>query len=303
MNDSISLTSYPAAAAFLERVQAELETHEARNGLMLGIAMACAKNPQAFGKKEPYFATVQDQNDELVCAAIMTPPHGPVLYLPSDGLNDSERAAIVAIARDLTAKKRRIPAVQSTSAGAVVFADWWSERHGLLYELDAALRAFECRDVTLPSTMSAGVMRVATEADVELVTAWIHAFHEEALDKPADDARLQERIPERIKHGHYFLWDDNGPVSLAGIGRPTERSLAIGPVYTPPEHRGRGYAGCTVALVSQKILDEGKAFCTLFTNLENPTSNKIYQRIGYRAVGDFKMFRFRSNPDCGTITS
>lgn len=303
MNDSISLTSYPAAAPFLERVQAELETQEARNGLMLGIAMACAKNPQAFGKKEPYFATVQDHQDELVCAAIMTPPHGPVVYLPGDELNDCERAAIVAIARDLASKERSIPGVQSTSAAAVVFADWWSKQHGLLYDLDTALRAFECREVTLPATMSPGVMRVATETDIELVTAWSHAFHEEALDKPADDERLQERIPERIKNGTYFVWDNNGPVSLTGIGRPTERSLAIGPVYTPPEHRGCGYASCTVALVSQQILDQGKAFCTLFTNLENPTSNKIYQRIGYRAVGDFKMFRFRPNPDCGTVPS
>ena len=83
------------------------------------------------------------------------------------------------------------------------------------------------------------------------------------------------------------MWEDVGqPVSLAGVGRPTAHSMSVGPVFTPVEFRGNGYATSLVAQVSQEILDSGKTMATLYTDLSNPTSNAIYQRIGYRRVGD-----------------
>jgi predicted GNAT family acetyltransferase len=81
-------------------------------------------------------------------------------------------------------------------------------------------------------------------------------------------------------------------VSLAGYGSPTPNGMRVGPVYTPPELRGRGYASAVTAAASHRAFASGKRFCFLFTNLANPTSNSIYQQIGYRPVLDVNVWRF-----------
>jgi predicted GNAT family acetyltransferase len=89
-----------------------------------------------------------------------------------------------------------------------------------------------------------------------------------------------------------FLWEDAEPVSLVGVGGATPNGIRIGPVYTPPRFRGHGYASALTATVSQAMLDEGRRFCFLYTDLANPTSNKIYQAIGYKPVTDALMVGF-----------
>jgi predicted GNAT family acetyltransferase len=89
-----------------------------------------------------------------------------------------------------------------------------------------------------------------------------------------------------------YLWDDGGPVSMTMAAAVTPHGSRIGAVYTPPELRGRGYASALVAAVSQAQLDTGRAFCFLFTDLANPTSNKIYRHLGYEAVCDVDEYRF-----------
>ena len=91
-----------------------------------------------------------------------------------------------------------------------------------------------------------------------------------------------------------YLWADEGgePVALVGAGGRTPRGIRIGPVYTPPAHRGRGYASNLVAAVTQRQFDDGRAFCFLFTNLANPTSNRIYQGMGYQPVIDIDQWQF-----------
>jgi predicted GNAT family acetyltransferase len=89
-----------------------------------------------------------------------------------------------------------------------------------------------------------------------------------------------------------MLWEDEGePVSFAGWGGRTPNGIRVGPVYTPPELRGRGYATALTAELSQRLLDGrlfdgGRQFCFLYTDLANPTSNAIYERIGYRRVAE-----------------
>ncbi len=101
-----------------------------------------------------------------------------------------------------------------------------------------------------------------------------------------------EVVLARIASGNIFLWHDQGPVSMAQKLRPTRHGISVSGVYTPPELRRRGYASSCVAALSQQLLDAGFAYCTLFTDLSNPTSNEIYQRIGYRPLGDSQVIRF-----------
>ena len=80
-------------------------------------------------------------------------------------------------------------------------------------------------------------------------------------------------------------WDGGAPVSMAGYSGPTPHSLRISAVYTPPEQRRRGYASAVTAAISQEVLDRGCQFCTLYTDLGNPTSNHIYQDDRVQAGG------------------
>jgi predicted GNAT family acetyltransferase len=91
----------------------------------------------------------------------------------------------------------------------------------------------------------------------------------------------------------FLLWEDGGDVvSLSGWGGPTPNGVRIGPVYTPPHLRGRGFATALVAELSQTLLDRGRRFCFLYTDLANPTSNAIYERIGYVRVAESAMVAF-----------
>ena len=91
------------------------------------------------------------------------------------------------------------------------------------------------------------------------------------------------------------MWCDSAPgrmVSMAIWTGLTPHGVRIGMVYTPPQFRGRGYASNCVAALTRRLLDSGRSFCFLFTDLANPTSNKIYQAIGYRHVCDFRKILF-----------
>jgi uncharacterized protein len=125
---------------------------------------------------------------------------------------------------------------------------------------------------------------------------WWREFAAEALEELDDDEERIGRVIDSRLAGDdqgIALWEDGGePVSLVAWGSPTPTGIRIGPVYTPPEHRGRGYASALTAHVSSEQLAAGRSFCFLYTDLANPTSNKIYVAIGYRRVCDSVQYTF-----------
>jgi predicted GNAT family acetyltransferase len=156
--------------------------------------------------------------------------------------------------------------------------------------LTTSERIFQLTAVTPPPPIP-GRARIAGPADRALVARWLDAFIREALeDEPSDVEAMTDRwISRRGRTLH--LWEDGQVVSLAGVGSRTPNGVRIGPVYTPPEARNRGYASALVATISQAELDAGRRFCFLFTDLANPTANHIYQTIGYEPVRDVDMWR------------
>jgi predicted GNAT family acetyltransferase len=130
-------------------------------------------------------------------------------------------------------------------------------------------------------------MRLANETDVPIVADWIGAFAAETGARFYGDKAEQARLA--IGRGEYFLWVDDlvepSVVSMAAVVGSTATSRRIGAVYTPPERRGRGYAEGLVAALSQRLLTEART-CFLYTDVNNPTSNALYARIGYRPLAD-----------------
>jgi predicted GNAT family acetyltransferase len=136
-------------------------------------------------------------------------------------------------------------------------------------------------------------LRLATPSDLDRITYWTLAFQDEALSG-GDMVETREVSRHKINDQDIYLWEDGHPVSMASRSRPTSRGICLSLVYTPPEWRGRGYATACVAGLSQLLLDSGREFCVLFTDLANPTSNHIYQTIGYAPVCDFSEYIFGS---------
>ena len=130
-----------------------------------------------------------------------------------------------------------------------------------------------------------GPVKVVNDV-VERLRSWYAAFAAEAgaTDSGVDRNRVIDRA---LTAGECWLWQDpsGAPVSLAARRPVIAGSARIGPVFTPAQHRARGYGSAVTAAATADVLDDG-AVPVLFTDLANPTSNAIYERLGYQAVQD-----------------
>jgi predicted GNAT family acetyltransferase len=146
-------------------------------------------------------------------------------------------------------------------------------------------------EVQPPARPAPGTLRPAHQHERDLVVEWMRAFSEEA-GLQEGQAQAEQVADRKLAHGRLFIWEDGAPVSMAGTGPCISGIARIAPVYTPHEHRNRGYATNLVAALSRQALAEGATCCTLFTDLANPTSNKIYAEVGYRRIADWEEHAF-----------
>ncbi len=135
-------------------------------------------------------------------------------------------------------------------------------------------------------------MCLATQSDRFLLISWIKAFTEEAIGKNEPEQNYQDWCDCRLSQNSLCIWQNDLPVSMASFSGATPNGIRINAVYTPPEYRQKGYASSCVAALSQNLLNRGYKFCFLFTDLANPTSNSIYQKIGYKLVCDVSTYWF-----------
>jgi RimJ/RimL family protein N-acetyltransferase len=221
----------------------------------------------AFGETPPLFGW-WSAGGEVAGAFVHTPPYplGPTT-LPE--------AAIPALAAALAG--RPLSGVNGPAEVARAFASAWGvpatvRRREWLYRL---------RTLT-PPPLPPGRAVAATTERLDLLVAWMAAFLGE-IGEPPDSARRQ--VDNRLAHGGLTLWEhDRAPVSLAGLSLPVAGTVRVGPVYTPPEHRGRGFGAAVTAAVSRAALDNGAAEVVLFVDAANPISSRLYRRLGFEPV-------------------
>ena len=278
------VTRFGAPRAFLAHAAPFLLQREAEHNLMLGLATELEHNLFLFGS-QPYMAVVEN-GGRVVAAALLTPPHNLILSHIADD------AALPAIAADLAGFEASPAGVIADVDHAEAFARLWCAPRGLRYRRNTAERIFQLTAVRPPRPVP-GSMREATGEDRALLVEWFARFNADAAPNNTDfDA---ERAADRwltSPSRSLYLWEAGEPVSMTGVAGPTPHGIRIGAVYTPPARRRRGYASALVAAVSQCQLDMGRSFCFLYTDLSNPTSNHIYQEIGYEPVVDVDEIRF-----------
>jgi len=284
----VIISTYRQASDFLARARAELERNEVVNGLPLGITLHLQKFPERI-EIQPYLATVEDEG-KLIVAAVMTPPFRLIV---TSNLLDAFGEAPSLLIHNLREHGWPVPGVLGPSSLSDLFAQTWTSLTGEVSHLRTHERLFELTQVIAPRP-GPGELRIATPDDTALVVRWTKAFQEEALHTSLSDEEALDWARTRIGNGAVYLWvlPDGAIVSMVATTRPVSRVISIAPVYSPPELRGRGYASRSVAALSQHLLDSGWQRCSLFTDLTNPTSNSIYQQVGYRPVCDFNEYDF-----------
>jgi RimJ/RimL family protein N-acetyltransferase len=199
--------------------------------------------------------------------------------------------AAAALADALADRGVVLPGVSGHPSAARAFADIWEKRTDAVAEVHMRQRLFRLERLEPPDPRPDGLPRVATGPDHGLVFDWFKAFEDEASGGGLANATL---IDDRIGYDGVLLWEVDGrPVTLAGRTRVVSGMARIGPVYTPPEHRRRGYGAAVTAALARATLDAGASHVVLFTDLANPTSNGVYQRIGFRPVSDRLILNFR----------
>ena len=272
-------------AGFLAAAGDFLRADPARNTVMLSVTEDLLRKAAAPG--ETLFGWWQPDGDEVRAAFIHTPDY-PLLLSRVSG------PAAAALARDLTADSgtgRRIPGVNAGQEAADAFAAAWRDRTGDTVAVYRRMRLFRLGELIPPRPWPEGTARLAAGTERDLLARWFGAFAREVGDPPGQDHGTA--AAGRLAYGGITVWEAGGvPVSVVGRTRAVAGMVRLGPVYTPPELRGRGYAGAATAAVSQAALDACLREVVLYTDLANPTSNALYQRLGYCPVEDRVVLSF-----------
>jgi ribosomal protein S18 acetylase RimI-like enzyme len=234
---------------------------------------------QTYGSEPPIFGTWLDPYAMVAGALLQTPPH-PVYF------SAMPPAAVSAAVRLLDG--RPLPGVNLRADAVAGFAEPWRARTGVTATVRMRVRLYRLE--TLVAPVAPGLARPAGLADRAHLITWLTEFHEYIGESAADVPGL---IDVKLAAGLITLWEADGePVSMVVRSAPEAGVVRIQNVYTPAARRGRGYAGGATARAAQEARDAGADEVVLFTDLSNPTSNALYQRLGFRPIEDRTVVAF-----------
>lgn len=216
-------------------------------------------------------------------AFLWTPSYPPLLSaMPERAARD--------LADVLAGREARLPGVSGSHAATEVFADEWKRRTGTASRVAMHQRLYRLGELEVPDPLPDGTARTANRDERPLMLQWATAFWQEVEENgPVNTAMLDARL----ETGRIALWEAGGqPVAMAWWSPVVAGMSRVSVVYTPPEHRRRGYGAAATTKATRSAMEEGATDVVLFTDLANPTSNAVYHRLGYRPVEDRMVLAF-----------
>ncbi len=273
-------------ADYLAAAGGFLRSRPAQNTVLLTVAEVLrARGGETLGDGAPLFGWWRHDDGTVHGTFLVTPPY-PVLLSPVPPESLEQLAEVLARA------DTPLTGVNGEPAAAEGFAAAWRKHTGATAETLMRQRLFRLGELVPPAPAPRGHPRTARAADRDLLVTWSTAFAREA---GTGDRNRGALVDDRLSHGGLTLWETDGqPVSLAGLNRQVAGMTRVGPVYTAPQWRRHGYGAGVTAAVSRRALREGAVEVLLFTDLANPTSNALYQRLGYRPIQDHLVLSFAS---------
>ena len=273
----ISVRFYEDPRSFLAVAEEFLLSRAVLHNLVLTIVDTRLAQP------EPGRYWVVFRDSQVVGLALQSPLTFPALLVPMEA--DVAAALVDAIAD----RGIMLPGVNGEVATAASFAGRWTERRRSGAVPMQAFRIYQLAGLNEIAPVS-GQLRKGDYSDRDLAVSWLQKFYTETHMHSVD---AESFIDAALAGERLWLWDSGGTVAMAVSSKPIAGVIRISAVYTPKEHRGCGYAGACVHAVSSRLTNAGYR-CILYTDLGNPTSNSIYRKIGYKAVGEAILYRFES---------
>ncbi|MGW1806551.1 GNAT family N-acetyltransferase [Streptomyces sp. NPDC002078] len=270
---------------FLARAGGFLRSRPALHTVPLTVTDALRRRGlHLYGKEAPLFGLLEADDGTVRAVLLHTPP----FQINVTALTPQEADALAVRFAELG---RSLPGVSGPKDATESFAAAWERRTGTAVAVDKRQRLYRLGELTVPEPRPQGRARIAGPADRDLLIRWFEEFGEITGGVGQDPGNWADA---RISYGGVTLWEtgDGTPLAMAGATPETAGQVRVAPVYTPADLRGRGYAGAVTAEVSRTARAAGVQEILLFTDLDNPTSNGLYQRIGYRPVADFSVWRF-----------
>lgn len=234
----------------------------------------------------PTFAVGVDAEGEMRSAALRTPPWPMLATEIVDA--DADELLSVWLAEDPAP-----PGVSGQPPTARAIAAAWAARTGGHARCSMREAMHVLQAVSEPPRPASGQLRAAHPGERQLLADWLRGFARDT-GVLGGGSQAEQIVDAQLAAGRLFVWDDNGPTSLVSLSPRVAGVTRLGPVYTPPELRRRGYASTAVAAASRQALASGAERCALFTDLANPTSNKIYAEVGYRRIADWEEHTFQA---------
>jgi len=260
-------------ATFAARVGPWLLQREPEHNVLLGVLSKLIAPRHEF--EMPVYLASIEQNDVVAGCAFRTPPY-------KLGLTRMPGGVANALADDVGEVYASLPAVLGREEDATRFATAWAALRGVAWTIGMRQRIHALEHLIVPDAVAPGHLRLPA-GERRLVVDWVEAFAAESGVGGSPSAVLADVL---LAGDDLFFWDHGGPRAMVASPGFTPNGARVGYVYTPPADRGRGYATAAVAELSRRTLAAGRRFCMLYTNVENPISNAIYARLGYRPVVD-----------------
>lgn len=281
------------AKEFYDATFSILLKHEAQNSLPLGNIVVGNNGGEPNGWRDTrywYMSTVSDNAGNIQLISIMTPPFNITMY-ETDNLPNDE--ALECLRDNILKENLNVPGITSENKLADRFSKIYTEKMNMEYTIHKNMRIYILREVNKNISLI-GNIRKAENKDLCFLPYWHNGFSADCDLGSQNYSDAVMAVERAINHKMLYLLEDNGmPVSMASALREIINGRCVGMVYTPPYLREKGYASSCVAQVSQTILDMGYKYVSLFTDLSNPISNSIYQKIGYMPVCDYNEMQFK----------
>ncbi len=277
------IIQYRSGKDFIADNLALLEREEAANNLIIGLAFGI--KDQKFPVEECLLFAVAEADKPIFCA-LQTPNRNLTFY----GAESAIPSAVSWLSSFCKENDHLIPGLVAPRALTLAFAEQWQAQTGVAWSVHMLQRVFQLNQVR-DFPKSPGALRKAKAKDKPTIARWLIDFHDEAIEENIRGEEM-ERTQKMLDADRLYLWEDEKPVSMAASTRSTANGISINAVFTPKEFRKNGYASSCVANLCRTLLTQGYQFCSLFTDANNPTSNKIYQDIGFKEVAKFQSIEF-----------
>ncbi len=282
--DFMKLIKYEKIEDFVNENMSLILEKEWLNCLMVGNCFDGLKQ-----KNNDWLLAKVIDNNKTELILLYRKPWKLLLYSPTDNKSDE---LFKFVAKEIYKIDANLLGVNSEKEIANKFAKYYCEIAKFNFRTHMPLRILLLTELENSNLNKELIFREAKPNDKPILIKFIKDFYNEAVSEKYTDSEIEEKFNSYIRRGYYVLEKNNKIVSQAMFARDLKKGKCISGVYTPKEERGKGYAYNLIYRISKKVLDEGSEYCVLYTDDENPISNHIYEKIGYRKMVDCEDIEF-----------